>query len=306
VPKKPVKREVPDSLRPYIFHGVKLYWQGNDKNAKGECPFCGREGGKFQVSILKSTCRCLSCGIGNDNNGLNPSSFVRELWEQSCAAKPDMKEIVAHRNIDVKTLTSWGVTINPLNGNWVIPAYNQEGKMIQLYAYKMVKGKLRLLLTPTLGHQLFGMDHWDPKKDMVFVAEGPWDAMALWKQLGETRMREEELLVTHDEEHSLRMSCNVLGVPGTNAFSDSWIPLFRNKSVNVLFDNDHPRRNAKTGKTILPAGFQGDKRVAGIIASVASDVSYLSWGEEGYDSSLKDGLDVKDLLTLDSKGIQHA
>ncbi len=165
----------------------------------------------------------------------------------------------------------------------MVPGYNIEGELKQLYRYiPTAKGK-KLLATPTAKHQLFGISLYDVGKPITFICEGPWDAMVLWEALGEAK----------------REDCNVLGVPGCSTFSKIWLPLFAGKTVNLMYDNDHPRKHPKTGKTVAPAALSGMRRVARMLMACSeppSEVNFLRWGEKGYDLNRPSGFDIRDFF----------
>lgn len=243
------------------------------------------------------------CNTGNHSGGLNAASFCAKLWEES---RKDVGELAKQRHIDPEVLELWEVRKSLTRNDWLIPGYNQSGKISNVYSYRRMKSGWRVIPTPTLGHQLFGMHLWKSTKNIVFICEGPWDSMALWDILSRTTVVGEELGYSKDPEDLLTNDINVVGVPGSNTFLDAWLPLFRNKAVNIVFDNDHPKLNTKTGRMMKPAGLTGTRRLAGIVGEVAEEVNYLNWGPEGYDKNYKDGLDIRDMLTLSDERIKSA
>ena len=68
-------KDQPESLRPYLFHGVDLTWSDNDKDATAECPMCGDDRGKFGVKLATGVYNCFHCGA--QGNGVK---FLRRLW----------------------------------------------------------------------------------------------------------------------------------------------------------------------------------------------------------------------------------
>jgi DNA primase len=85
-------------------------------------------------------------------------------------------------------------------------------------------------------HHLFAVrasDH-----PVVFLAEGEIDAMILWQ-----------------------MGYRAVGIPGATAWRDEWRFLLRNADEAILvFDNDEPRRDSKTGRGSNP-GQQGAAKI---------------------------------------------
>ncbi len=270
----PGQQVIPEGLRGYLFHGMHLDWSVNGKEAIGECPFgCDKE--KFYINIETTKWNCFPCGI----NG-NLIEFMRRLWELSDKETREYSSLRTERKLlHDETLMYWGVCKSILNDEWLVPGYNTEGKLNQLYSYRVDQktGKRVLLPTPTLPHQLHGSAPFSIKGD-VWICEGPWDGMALWEAMKLAGIEGE-----------------VIAVPGCGVFHNSWLPFFAKRKVSILFDSDHP---SKLG---LSAGFVGMKRCAGLLLGIenkhASEIHYLNWGEKGYDPDRKHGYDVRDFLS---------
>lgn len=273
MPKK--KDSTPKKLKPYVFHRVNLEWEEGEKEAKGDCPFCNREG-KFSVDQEKGLYRCMVCGSQG-----NHYTFLQELWRISDQATTDYEWLTERRKLLFpETLAQWEVVKSAINGNWMIPGYNAKGKINQLYRYVKIQGKYRLLATPTLTHALHGV--YDDKCSQILLCEGPWDAIMLWETMNAAK--------------SLKDVC-VLATPGCNVFNDSWLPLFEDKQVTILFDNDYPKE--KDGRKIPPAGYAGCKKIARTLSGSScppESIEFLQWGEGGYTRDLPEGCDIGDFL----------
>ena len=289
---------VPENLRPYHFHGVDLDWKSGGKEATGDCPFCGREG-KFSVVVQTGQWRCFVCNEGEDKGkavkGGNAHVFIRKLWEYSAKATNGCKELAAGRGyVSDECLLMWEVVKSVTTGHWLIPGYNAEGALNQLYLYRKFPQP-----TPTLGHQLHGVNLYDASKPIVDLCEGPWDGIAWWEMLSQVKDFEGKLSQTGNVSNSLLVERNVLAVPGCGTFLESWLPLFAGKVVTLLYDNDLPRTHPKTGATIAPGGLEGMKRVARILSESPEppeSINYLKWGEEHYNTDLPHGHDLRDYL----------
>ena len=299
----PKANELPDTLRVYHSHGVRLDWDGAHKEAIADCPWCGRER-KFSVTVATGLWRCFVCNEGEANGkpiqGGNPLTFVRKLYELSFdATQPSAyKELAQERRLLYPdTLIEWGAAKSMLTGSWILPGYSATGKLNNIYLYLPVEGKRRLLPTATLGHQLFGVPLYKPGAEQVYLCEGPWDAMALHEVLGNSDS-EGKLCA---RPSSRLNSASILAAPGCNIFFESWLPLFANKEVYILFDNDYPKANRATGTETLGGGILGAERVANTLAAAEApprSIAYACFGERGYTERLPDGCDLRDCLTL--------
>ncbi len=301
--------EVPDALRPYLWHGVDLQWRAGDKQAEAECPFCGKR--KFYVEVETGLWRCFVCGTGGVRGGGNAYTFLRELWDASDRATNGQTKVLAadRRLMFPETLTHWGACVSVLTGDWLVAGYGADGRITQLYRYVRNNRKKRMDLLPTPGmdasqprHGLFGVSGYDREKPDVILCEGPWDGMAVWEVVRSAKgVGGRNLEYTASHEASLLSTTNVLAVPGCTTFPESWAGLLVGKRVTVMYDSDHPSRQ-EDGRTAPPAGWSGMKRLAGLLASLEqskrpAEVRVLWWGDEGYDPSHKHGYDVRDALT---------
>lgn len=289
----------PEKLRPYLFHGINLSWDKGGKEATGECPFCGKM--KFSVSIETGNWRCWTCGGDTEKGGAGVITFLRKLWEESEEATRKYSALVTDRKLlQADTLIYWGVVRSVTTDNWLVPGYSVTGKLTQLYQYIPFQERKKLLPTPTLGHQLHGVNLYHKDKSTVYLCEGPWDAMALWEVLGQVKETPQGLVPTANRKKSYLDNSNVLAVPGCLVFFEDWIPLFTDKFVVLMYDNDHPRKHPKTRKEIAPAGLVGMQRVATILNKAKKpplEIAYHRWGDGGFTPDLPSGHDIRDCLT---------
>lgn len=299
---KPLK-EYPPKIRPYLFHGVRLRENGTE--ASGECPFCTREG-KFSVNVSTGQWKCWVCGTGSSRGGGNIYTFLRE-YHAMCieATKVDeYREFAEQRQYcDPQVLIEWQLCKSVLNGDWLVPGYNPHSQLTSLYRYiKQQDGGYRLIPTPTLGHHLFGMNHWDESKPVVYLTEGPWDAMAMWEVMTQCKNSDRGFTRTASRESSLYSQANIIGVPGCETFFEPWLPIFEDKLLNIMFDNDHPRKNSRTGSVTPGGAWRGMERIVRMFSGSRhkpTDIQVLKWGEDGYDIKRKSGFDVRDYLTTE-------
>lgn len=307
------KLETPDTIRVYQFHGVNVDYKQHAKEALGDCPFCGREG-KFSIDVETGKWRCFVCISGSEKGGGNAYTFLQRLHEVSLNRKTDYSALARDRGLlDPETLKHWEVCKSIGTGDWLVPGYNPRGAICQLYRYLKDRetGKMRLMATPTLGHQMYGVHLWDPKKPDVWICEGVFDAMSLWEIMGLTRKRNDGSIVqTPEPGNSIRAKTNIVAVPGCNVFPEVWCPLFEKKRVVLAFDNDWPRKHPETGADIEPAGQAGMKRISQLFAVMGEDkpkeIKHLCWGKvAGYDPELESGYDVRDWLKEHGKDVQE-
>lgn len=302
----PQIKEYPKALSPYIFHKLGLAFSGNEGDeALADCPFCGREG-KFSVNSGTGLWKCFICG--EDGNAY---SFIRKFLEDCEKSTSGYESLAANRNLlDAQSLVTWRICKSITSNNWLVPGYGIDRSVNQLYSYAKVENRNLLLLTPTLGHQLFGLGvTFDPSKPNILICEGIWDTICLWEVFSQVKKTNNGLAITANPSMSLLSDTNIIGVPGCGVFFDKWSPLFSGKNVTLLYDNDHDRKHPKTGKIIPSAGYEGMKRTCGILSSSEkppANISYLEWCPGArYDSKLPSGYDLRDALTKSGGSIGH-
>ena len=300
----------PPALEPYHFHGLQMRWRQGDSHAVADCPLCGREG-KFSIAAdgPDAGCwRCFVCQGGTDRGGGNALVFLRMLWELSDKATNGQTKVLAadRKLLYPDTLTHWGVVQSVLSNQWLVPGYNLDGQLCQLYKYSKDFKSSRMMLWPTPGfkhhlHMALGAGKLDRTKPNIFLAEGIWDAMASWEVLRHAKEGGKELQVTASETSSLLSTSNVFGIHSCGAVGDSFkkfLAAFAGRNVYQMFDSDHPHRNGE--KVAEPAGLAASKRLTKMLADCESPpttISYVHWGDEGYDPDKKSGYDIRDYLT---------
>lgn len=303
-----VKEEIPEVLRPYVFHGVDLGYRPRDKEAVGDCPFCGRE--KFSVNTSTGQWRCLVCNEGDENGksikGGNATIFIQKLLAQSDKSTTEYNEFCEQRGLLYpETLVDWNVCKSISTGEWLVPGWSwsesdKSARMTQLYRYVKTPKRYNLFPTPTLGGKLFGLNLFDPKKETVYICESVWDAMAVYEILKIAKYDDRGKLVqTSNVDKSLYGTSNIVATPGCTTFFESWLPLFANKKVVILAQNDHPKPHPKTGEMLPPASYNGALRIIRMLSEAdvkPLSVSLLLWGDDGYDESLPSGYDARDAL----------
>lgn len=273
----PRKSGVAGSFRSLLFHGLEL---AGSPQAEGDCPFCGKEK-KLRANVETGLWDCKSCGASG-----NPLEFLRQLWEASAYSEAALIQLANDRRLlDWETLVAWGVRISHLTADYLLPGYSPDGRLSQLYRYCEVEGRWRMLATPDFGQQLFGPAPFSTTKDAstVHVTEGPWDGMALWETLRAAGVSNEA----------------VIAVPSCTIFKERWAQMFRGRTVNLLFDSDHPKLHPTTKKQVGLQGYKGMLRAAAIIHAntKAAKVNLIKWGPGGHDPGKPSGWDLRDHLS---------
>lgn len=301
--------EYPDKLKVYTFHGLRPTG-GKNHEWTCDCPFCGKEG-HFSINDTNGLSKCLVCGVSGDSGkpGLNEYSFIRRLHEVSYEATSavDYHDLAEQIGVlDIQSLVEWQLARSIITGEWLIPGYNAQCSLVTLYAYYKETdpktGKSRHFAKPTtnLGHQLHGMNLWDKSKPIVYVCEGWKDAIILWECLTKAKTSEYGLAQTSSRDSSLYAQANVIAIAGSLVFFESWLPLFENKVVNLLYDSDHPRKHQKTKHVTPGSGWVGMERATRLMSTSKykpQEINCIYWGSDGYDPSKKSGYDVRDHLT---------
>lgn len=284
-------------MSPYRHHGLDLVWRPGAKEAVADCPFCGKER-HFSLCVQGEKAerwRCLLCSEGSDKGGGNASTFCQKLWEhgRKNTAGQDYLALSSERKLwSPKSLVTWGVVRSVLTNEWLIPGYNGEQTLCQVYAYRRDPkgGKNQWRATAGMPQHVFLPQPMPKKYDTVYVCEGPWDGMALM-----------EMLQGHPE---IKGGWAVIAVPGLGCVGEPllrWSKLYEGRKVVLLFDNDHPseiKTPNQPPRRGAPAAFEATKKAVALLRGAGfPDGMYLSWGEGGYDEKLPHGYDVRDLLT---------
>ncbi|MCK9569156.1 hypothetical protein M0R72_09455 [Candidatus Pacearchaeota archaeon] len=295
-----VQDEKTNYANSYRFHGLDL--SSDEGQSEGTCPWCGREG-KFSLNLDTGVWRCWVCGEGNEKGGGNLLAFLRKLWDLSDKATVDYADLLENRGLLYEdTLMAWGACRSVLTHDWLIPGYSAKGSLDQLYRYVDIGDKKRLRPTPGMKHGLHGVPLYDRNKTSVYLCEGCWDGMALWEMLKGVKHGEDgSLVTTANPERSLAGEANVLAIPSCTVFHPKWASLFAGKTVNLMVQNDHPRKNKETGVVSMPAGYAGMQRIAKLLYAAdvpPEQINFLQWGSEGYNPELPSGYDVRDHLNL--------
>lgn len=270
-----------DKLKPFQFHGLDVDVETTKDEQMVDCPWCGRE--KLNILTDSGKFRCVVC----ETSG-NYLSFMRKLHEHLFEDTDDeqYKKLIEERpGLTISALRAWQVAYNPFNDTWVIPAYNPQGQLANLFkCTKVIKDEKPVwVVYSTPGRNLYPMKVQNRiPSDRVFVVEGPWDGIAAHSMLNSLRKTREA----------------VVAIPGATSFKELWVKdqvFIEPTDVIIVGDNDHPRKTTKS-KTLQP-GWHGSCKSAEILNKIRKKgVFVLKWGPNGFDKDLPDGYDVRDLI----------
>lgn len=296
-------KETPNYIKSFTFHGVAYgaYREG-DTQAIGDCPFCRKEA-KFYISKDTGQWDCKVCGERG-----NLYSFIQRLWAFSLqeTTTAQYEQLAQDRKmLSTDVLVKWGLAYSVTTSEWILPGYSADGKLNNLYAYRKdrMSGKFSFWATTNLTQGLFGVHLFEKDKPDVYLAEGPWDAMAAWEVLTQCKEADGKLLHTGSPSSSLYAVTNVLAVPGSKVFNEKWASLLSNKNVFLTYDNDHPKKIGN--RVVQGSGLEGMIRVSNILGTAEvppESINYIRWGEHGWSKDLADGWDVRDTLTSNKSG----
>lgn len=302
--------DAPEKVKPYIWYGATVHGVNVSGEGVADCPFCGDEK-HFFISTKTGQWRCVKCGIGNeekDQGGGNLYTFLSLFWEASFNSTTDVdyQKLSEERGIGEKFLRGWGLAKSVLQNIWIAPGHNENRKLTNLYRYARLKGNKgyynAFLGAPGCAAALFGMGSFDPSLNSVHILEGLWDGAAWTEVLSTTKDRSGRLVATRNQEDSLLAATNVLALPGCESFRDAWLPLFEDKAVTILFDNDHPK--VRGDRTLEGGGPRGTRRLAKTFIGAGKPlekVSVLWWGADGFDPETPDGFDIRDTVRREAE-----
>lgn len=298
-------KDAPDKVKPFLFFGVEC--DPHPKQTQGTCPFCHAE--KLGIESETGKWQCLKCKAGG-----NIYSFLRVLYDESYQQSGNVRDynaFASERNLRPETLRAWGLVKSVTTGDWLLPGYNETGKLTNLYKLAEVGGKQRALSTPGCKLQPFGTLLLKTEHKTLYITEGWSDGMKLWETLQTLRAGANGLIKTKNPTQALAATSGVLAMPGAAAFQESWLTHLANRHVILLLDNDHPKRfppdhpkagkvmlHPKTRNKIIP-GWDGQQRIITMAQKADTppkSMKQIVWGDGGFDPEMTDGLDIRDII----------
>lgn len=245
------KSKTVDKLKGFVRHGIQFNGETNTQ-AYGDCPFSGKAD-KFYVN--KENLCWDSKITGQKGNFLTFLELISEENKKAMSGR-DLRKLAANRGLPAEAFKPWGLGIN---GNmYTLPIFNEKGTLQDLRTYRLGR---RIMSTPGCSTGLLGMERLiDTQEKTIYLCEGEWDCIAFSWWLKKI------------EKPGL-----VVGVPGASTFKTDWAPLFKDKNVVVLYDND-------------AAGEQGETTVASRLSGCVRSIQFLHWT-----TKFPKGFDIRDL-----------
>ncbi|VTS01592.1 -like protein : Uncharacterized protein OS=Nitrolancea hollandica Lb GN=NITHO_3110008 PE=4 SV=1: Toprim_2: AAA_25 [Gemmata massiliana] len=241
-------------------------------NSTGEavadaCPWCSKN--KFYLNVRSGQYHCKHCSEKG-----NATTFLTWVHARYLEATTDdhYRTLKQKRGIALQPLKRHGLAYDPDNDRWLIPFKSAAGSVVNIQRYYPNRGekpdKFNLPGLPTV---LYGLDRLsDDKERIVFLCEGPFDAIALDAHIGTKRAK-----------------YDIVATPGT--LQEKWVEHFRGRKVRALYDNDK-------------GGDQHRERVRKLLgeSGIAAELRILKWPAElrigARSVPVPPGCDINDLV----------
>jgi hypothetical protein len=290
--------DVPEKIKPYVFHGVELNYRSDAEWVPGTCPLCYKDS-HFYVKKETGQFKCQRCNADG-----NAYTFLDLLW-QHCSQNGNANRLNAladNRGVSVESLEALDVVFNQTTQEFIVPGHNTKGVIANLYrcVVSEVDGKQRIRMMPTPGCKIqpMGINHLRQYQDSyktIWLTEGLWDAAALFDTLQAEGSSDEGLVAA----------------PSAGNVQADWFQWFTGKRLRIAFDNDHPKLfpddHDKAGELMMNRGqpvrpgWDGMTRVAKLLNNASkqpASVEILHWNKDGgHNPELPDGYDLRDHLT---------
>lgn len=260
---KPPPRPKNDYTRVFAAFGVGFAQRTGAEVVAEECPWCA--GDRCYVNADTGLYDCKKCRQKG-----NVTTYLTWVHGEYLKATTDdhYRELKERRGISLQTLKRHGLAYDAEAKRWLIPFKNPKGNVVNVQFYEADGMKRNL---PGLPLCVYGFEKLAAadKSKIVFVCEGPFDAIALDYNVGSNN----------------RPKYVIVATPG--AFKEDWAEAFRGRKVRVLYDNDK-------------AGREQGERVQKLIGEtgIAEEVRVLKWPD-----GFPDGCDVNDLVRDPALGV---
>jgi len=242
-------------------YGVGLVVDQTEKNAVGDCPFCGHNA--LSVKLDTGQWRCWQC----KKQG-NTTTFVRQLWQDAYTktTPTHYKNLASLRpGLNAGVLEEMKVAYD--GGTWLLPAFEGDGlepATVYLWTPKEDGEKAPVYATANSESHLYNAikDELDSAPDApIYLCEGFWDTAAMKWVLKRTK------------------SPGIpIGVPGEAIWKTRWQELFHRRNVWLLYDNS---TNASRYM----------QKVCQQLDGIAYGLKYIEWAP-----GIAEGFDIRDLV----------
>jgi hypothetical protein len=233
--------------------------QHSGKHSIGNCPFCGSD--KHFFVNKESENKAWDCKRCGRSGGYK--KFIEEIVEVCSEIFSKDKEAVKHlidsRGLLAATFNDVRVGYHPATKQYLLPVFSVDGK--QILNIKLYDGKtMRNVSGATAA--MYGIWREDELKNSedILICEGEWDTLTMLEIIKKAKIK----------------NTTAVGVPGAGTFKTDCLPIFQDKNIYLMYDNDE-------------AGTRGMDKAAGLLASVTRKVMRLHWPE-----GFPEGFDVRD------------
>lgn len=237
------------------------------KQVVGFSIFSGKD--KLFINPLNKMWDCKNTGI---NGGYQ--QFLKEV-HKLCLDSMTPKRInwlIKNRGLKRTTIIYHKIGYNPYTECYTIPVWDTTKKNLNdLKIYNTTKKVL--YASAGANASLYGLENL-VKYKKIWLVEGEWDKMAMYEILKKTERLNTEIAIA---------------VPGANTWKSEWSILFKEKNVNVFYDNDHDKEIK--GITRQGAGKKGALKVYKSLNNICSSIKFGHWLDDS-----KDGYDIRDHL----------
>ncbi|NJR72713.1 MAG: toprim domain-containing protein [Scytonema sp. CRU_2_7] len=254
------------NLTVFKQHGF-IYKGESGKQVYGHSIFSGKD--NFWINPESKMWDCKNTG---KSGGFQ--SFLQEVYMLSMThlTGDKLSWLNKNRGLRRSTILDNSLGYNPSTESYIIPVF--DSMRDKIWDLKIFNPKTKKMIgTSGCASGLYGWETLGEAKT-VWLCEGEWDRLAMYEIL---------------KKMDLLGSTTAVAVPGANTFKTDWATLFEEKDVYVAYDKDDP--TTVNGIVRPGAGPQGTLKIKNMLTNKAKTLKFVHW-----DTSLKDGYDVRDLL----------
>lgn len=252
------------NLKAFRQHGFVPHAPSGEKQVIGRCPFCGKR--KFYINVDTKQWQCKVCSRSGGYQRFLESVLA---FAQKNTNSGTLRKLGENRSLRPRTLARNGVAWHESAGTFLIPVWDADGtKLLDLRYYD---GKY-LRSTSGVHVGLFGSEKVREEHKTVWLCEGEWDKCAADEVIRKCALKDHV----------------AVAVPGAGTFKPEWSNVFHDKTVLVIYDNDHDRK--RNGETLEGAGKAGAKKVFRHLQYNARELKFIHWP-----NNTPDKFDLRDL-----------